>query len=377
MNLNSSRAEHLLSSEPALALRPLTFAQLSRGWVADVRAADLVPLAASAGAARRLAARRGYLPDTEANRGLVRMLRERPEDFGAVGQIVLGADALEWVPQPGGFPDYIHVIGPECIDGMQRLRVIADGVVDVPLHLERSVVRVEILCGQERRRARVLYDAADRYTNPTTAQDGLLRCPHVAALMEADWEKGRFDPRRGVTTDPMGGHFTMPEVTQALACLSPLPLPDAAHLASTAEGREALWGDHDSALYGSLLHAGMTPVGVVRALEAWQRARATLDAMPRRLRQGHGHLLAYAPALVCWEACRTLPLAALHDPRSSYRWDEAIASRLPAATAAAAELLVGRYRELRPGRRPYRQETPALDLWHELVTRPRPAARRP
>ncbi|MFD3938472.1 hypothetical protein ACFWSF_05205 [Streptomyces sp. NPDC058611] len=81
---------------------------------------------------------------------------------------------------------------------------------------------------------------------------------------------------------------------QALACLSHLPLPDAAHLASTAQGREAVWGDRDSALYGSLLHAGMTPVGVVRALKAWQRARATLDALPGRLKQGHGHLLAYA-----------------------------------------------------------------------------------
>ncbi|MFD0355799.1 hypothetical protein ACFVHW_19000 [Streptomyces sp. NPDC127110] len=52
----------------------------------DVRAADLVPLAASADSAPRLRARRGYLGETEPNLGLAAMLRHRPEDFGFVGQ---------------------------------------------------------------------------------------------------------------------------------------------------------------------------------------------------------------------------------------------------------------------------------------------------
>lgn len=358
----------LLSSETALGFRPLNFAQLSRGWVADVRAVDLVPFAASVDSARLLWARRGYLPDTEPTLGLARMLAERPADFGAAGQIVLGADALEWLPEPGGFPDYIQLIGPECIDGMQRLRIISDGVGVVPsANLEQSVFRVEILCGSERRRARLLYDAADRYLNPTTGQDRLIRCPHILRLMNADWERGSFDPRRGVTTGPRGEHFTMDEVTQALACLSQAPLPHAANLVATAGGREALWCGMGSGLYGELFHGDMTPLGVVRAVESWQRAMDTLNALPTRLKQGHGHLIRYAPALICWMACRRLPLASLHDLQSDYRWDKVISSCLPAATEAAAERLVDRYRAVRSGGGPYKPEAPSLSLWLELI----------
>ncbi|MFE6907003.1 hypothetical protein [Streptomyces erythrochromogenes] len=368
MNSDSSCAAHLLSAEPALGLRPLNVAQLSRGWVADVRATDLVPLAASTDAAARLSARRGYLQDTEANRGLARMLRDRPEDFGAVGQIVLGAEAVEWSPETGGFPDCIQLIGPECIDGMQRLRVISDSVGRVPrMNLDRAVVRVEILCGQARRRARLLHDVADRYVNCSTAQDRLIRCPHLLRLMSEDWERGRFDPRRGVATDRDGEHFTMSEVTQALSCLSHLPLPEGANLAATADGRDRLWSATDSPLYAALFHGGMTPVGVVRAVEVWQKAHETLNSLPTRLKQGHGHLITYAPALICWQACRGLPLADLHAAKTVYRWDDAIATRVPAATTAAAERLVDLYRVIRPGRGPYKPEAPKLHLWLELV----------
>ncbi|MEU9714585.1 hypothetical protein [Streptomyces sp. NPDC047976] len=369
MNATHPSSEYPFLDGDALSFRPVGFAQLTRGWVVDVRAADLVALAASVDSARRLRARRGYLGETEPNLGLAAMLRHHPKDFGFVGQIVLGADAVELVPEPGGFPAHIQIIGPECIDGAQRLMIIAQAVGSVPnANLEQAVLRVEILCGKERRRARVLYDTADRHQNASTAQDGLIRCPHLLRLMDADWEKGSFDPRRGVTTGPRGERFTMTDVTQALACLSDDPMPEVANLVATAEGREVFWGGIGSPLYGQLIHGDMTPLGVTRAVEAWQQAESVLAALPgRRKPQGHGHLLKYAPALICWLACRGLPLALLHEDRSGYRWDEAISFRLPAATEAAAELLVSRYRALRPGTRQYKPEAPTMGLWLELL----------
>ncbi|MEU3408332.1 hypothetical protein ABZ766_30875 [Streptomyces sp. NPDC006670] len=368
MNATHLSTDYPFSDDEALAFRPLSFAQLSRGWVAEVRAADLVSLATSVDSARRLGARRGYLSDSAPNRALAAMLTDRPADFGFVGQIVLGADAVRLVPEPGAFSDRIHVIGLECIDGLQRLRIIADAAGCLPkANLEQAVMRIEILCGKERQRARVLYDAADRYQNVSTAQDGLIRCPHILRLMNADWERGSFDPRRGITTGPRGERFTMEEVTQALACLSNGDLPDAANLAATPEGRETLWGNIGSPLYSQLFHADVQPLGVLRAFEAWQRARETLNTLPVRQRQGHGHLIRYAPALICWLACRRLPLTSLHDVKGTYRWDEAISLRLPAATEAAAEVLVRRYREIRPDGGPYKPEAPTLALWKELL----------
>ncbi|MEU1007230.1 hypothetical protein [Streptomyces sp. NPDC005890] len=110
-------------------------------------------------------------------------------------------------------------------------------------HLRRSVVRVEILCGPERDRARRVYDVADRCHNPATAQDRLIRCPSISRLMRADWEKGDFDPRRGMTAGPHGRRFLMAEVTCALACPAAGPQPVAAHLAATPAGCETLWED--------------------------------------------------------------------------------------------------------------------------------------
>ncbi|WP_346137865.1 hypothetical protein [Streptomyces coeruleofuscus] len=337
----------------------------------DVTAADLDLLAASVDAPRRLSAKRGYLRGTGANVELARMLEERPEDFGAVGQIVLGAEAVEVQPGPRLFADTLFVAGLECIDGLQRLRVIADmrGRLSRE-HLRRAVIRLEIRCGHERDRARQACDIEDRYRNGATAQDGLIRCPNIRRLMAGDWEKGDFDPRRGVTGGPQGSRFSMAEVTSALACLSDDPLPTAAHLAATPEGQEALWGDRTSAVYRSVFHGRMSPVGVMRAVEAWRTARSALAALPRKSRQGHGHLIEYAPELICWKACRWLPLLSLHT-RSAFPWDRAIERELPVRTVRAAESLVAHYRELHPEHgRPgnsYKSEAPKLDLWRELA----------
>ncbi|GAA3175949.1 hypothetical protein GCM10017688_29650 [Streptomyces ramulosus] len=302
------------------------------------------------------------------------MLEERPEDFGAAGHIVLGAEAVELHPSFGPFGDSLHIIGPECIDGLQRLKIIAamEGRLSHE-HLQRSVIRLEICCGPERDRARRAHDGAEECLNPSTAQDRLIRCPDIVRLMEQDWEKGSFDPRRGMTTGPHEPRFSMADVTSALACLSVDPDPIAAHQAATPEGREALWSDRFSPVYRSLFHGRMSPVGVMRAVEAWEVAHSALAAMPRKVRQGYGHLIEYAPELICWKACRSiphqLPLHLLHhDSKSAFPWEQVIERDLPAVTVRTAKSLVARYREVRPERRrSYKAEAPELDLWRELA----------
>ncbi|MYV98855.1 hypothetical protein [Streptomyces sp. SID3343] len=335
----------------------------------DVSAAQLAPLAASVDAARRLSARRGYLHDSESNRRLAEMLRERPRDFGAAGHIVLGADAVEPYPGARGFSDALWIMGLECIDGFQRLKIIANSVGHLPSeHLDRSVLRLEIVCGPDRERVRRVHDDADSYVNVSTAQDRLIRCPNIVRLMRCDWERGDFDPRRGITTGPHRLRLSMADMTRALACLSTEQQPDAAHLSATDEGLDELWGDPSSPVYRSLFHERMTPVGVMRAVEAWQAARGALAALPQRRHEGHGHLIPYAPVLICWAACRALPLRQLHDPRPPYAWEHEIEHHLPGMTVSKATELVELYGASRPkGKRPYKAEAPELDLWLELA----------
>ncbi|MFJ8645485.1 hypothetical protein ACIRNI_05115 [Streptomyces sp. NPDC093546] len=371
----STSAPWLFSSEETFSMRPLHSAQFGSTWIVDVPAKALAPLAAGPDAARRLWARRGYLEGSLANQELARMLRGRPEDFGAIGHIVLGADAVEVEPGVRSFSGLLHVIAPECIDGLQRLKVVADAAAygDASV-LERSVMRLEIVCGDDQReRMRRLHGFADAYLNPATAQDRLVRCPVIRRLMDADWEReGTFDPRRGLTSTAGLPVFDMAEVTRALACVSPSPRPDAAHLTASDDGLELLWNDLSGPLYRELFHGRMTPVGILRAVEARRAARAALDALPKRRLEGYGHLIRYAPELIQWQACRFLPVDELHDARSTYAWQDAIDHRLPAETVAAADRLVARYERVRP--RPgagaykrYKQETSEYGLWWELL----------
>jgi hypothetical protein len=270
------------------------------------------------------------------------------------------------------FGDALRVIGPECIDGLQRLLVIArlrHSLTDQ--HLRRAVIRVEIRSDPvKRERARRAHDAADRYANASTAQDRLIRCPHIQRLRGGDWEGNVFDPRRGVSGPAgQGKHFTMAEVTSALACLAPGRSPATAHLAAAPDGLHELWGDHGSPAYRALFHARMTPVGVMRAIEARRAAHTALAGLPRRRHQAHGHLITYAPELIAWLACRALPLTALHeDSRHSPDWGRLIAETIPRAAVEAADRLVARYARLRPERpRAYKTETADLALWHELT----------
>ncbi|MER6099422.1 hypothetical protein ABT154_26935 [Streptomyces sp. NPDC001728] len=339
-------------------------------------AADLAPLAMGTDAARRLGARRGYLGDTSVNRELWAILRDHPERFGRVGSVVLGADEVR-VPEsagPRGFVDSLAVYGLESIDGFQRLSIIAAGRAEWGVqHIARSTVRLEIQCGRDRDVARMLHDTAHGYVNRPTAQDGLIRCPRIQALMACNWEgMGYFDPRRGASVGPHRKPFPMPEVTRALACLAPRDDVDAVHLAATDEGLDRLWGDIGSELYRGVFPEGMSPLGVVRAVEAYRAAHGALREMPARQKAGAGHLSVYAPDLVCRVACRRLlPVGILHDEqRSRYDWQAVIRHQLPAVVRQVAEELVRRYeavRRVRGSRRHYKDEAVLLDVWREIL----------
>ncbi|WP_395361060.1 hypothetical protein ACHGLA_15150 [Streptomyces sp. YH02] len=342
----------------------------------SVSAVELASLAAGPDAVRRLGARRGFLGETPANRELARILRDRPETFGSVHSLVLGADEVH-VPDLAasrGFAPSLQVFGLECIDGFQRLRILSDALAGLGAeHLEKATVRLEIHCGRYRDVARSLHDAGHRLVNATTAQDGLIRCPNVRWLMAGDWEKeGFFDPRRGVSAGPHRRCFSMPEVTRGLACLSLAPGPEALHLATTDEGIERLWGAVGSELYLGVFRDRMSPLGVVRAVEAYDSARAALRNLPGRLKKGAGHLIDYAPDLICWKACRRLlPLEDLHvEAGSRHDWGGMIEDQLPAVTARTAEDLVRRYEAVHRARGDgphYKGEAELLDVWREVL----------
>ncbi|MFF8960421.1 hypothetical protein [Streptomyces sp. NPDC014894] len=359
----------MASSGPSLWLRPLRKALMTRGWSVEVPVTELAVLAAGTDAARSLRAHRGFLYDSDRTAALARLLEESPEDFGAVGTIVLGADEVNLVPGASGpFAAHLRAEGVECIDGLQRLRVIAAAcaVMD-PSMLANTIVRLEILVGAERERARRLHDTADRFTNLRTAQDRLVRCPNIARLMNANWERGSFEPRRGMTSGPNGLSYSMVDVTRALACFSG-PGPQLAHEASTPEGMEILWGDQTSTSYRTLFHSGMEPVGIARAAEAWWMANKTLEELPLSRRScGHGHLVKYAPQLICWEALRFLPHDELHSPASTFHWDEAIRTSVRDAVLAATDRLIARYEFLIPKKHHYVTKAPQLSLWESLV----------
>ncbi|MFG3525197.1 hypothetical protein ACGF8B_00470 [Streptomyces sp. NPDC047917] len=296
------------------------------------------------------------------------MLKTAPRDFGAVGTIVLGADSVSPVPGPAHFSAQLRLNGVECIDGLQRLRIIGEAMESCQMDLlEESVFRIDVFTETERARARRLHDRADQFVNDRTAQDRLLSCPNITRLMDANWERGSFNPLRGVSSGPHAIQYTMAEVTMALACISG-DGPDLAHAASTSEGLEAIWNEQGSDAYRALFHVGMEPVGIVRAIEARRAARDALTALPlSRSTRGHGRLLQYAPELIHWAACRILPREELHDPTSDFPWDELIRSEVGTAAIAAAEQLVERYRRLEPGQHMYCMKAPLLALWRQLV----------
>ncbi|MER7518955.1 hypothetical protein [Streptomyces sp. NPDC126499] len=304
------------------------------------------------------------------------MLRWTPEEFGAVGCVVLGADAVQVSADTAATRSFgmaLQLFGVECVDGFQRAVIIARTMAERGReHLARSTVRVEIHTGPGRETARRLHDEAGALVNAPKAQDGLVRCPNIARLMAADWEgMGSFEPRRGVVVGPHGDLFTMPVVTRALACLADSPAPDAVHLACTEEGLESFWGQIGSPLYLSVFHERMIPLGVKRAVEAWRRVHEVLADLPSSRKQGPGHLIRYAPDLICWLACHDVfPLDQLHQAKSTFDWYGTIRDRLPAVTVRRACELVERYGALRKARGSkgnYVDEVVRYDVWRDIL----------
>ncbi|MEU3074249.1 hypothetical protein [Streptomyces laurentii] len=375
---DASSALYPFHEEPMVTLVPLRRMHLSsEAEEVYVSAADLAMLAATPDAASRLRARRGFLGDTSANLQLREIARRCPEEFGAVGTIVLGAGSVltTAAPEEGRpFNEVLHAYGVECFDGFQRLRIIAEEMATThdPGRLARATFRVEIHHGPDRDAVRRLHCVAGRLVNEPTAQDGLLRCPNIRGLMDADWEGvGSFHPQRGVVVGPRRDLLTMPTVTRALACLSGASTPEAAYLAATEGGLQELWGAIGSPLYLSVFHDRVIPLGVKRAVEAWERARKALDDMPASKKTGLGHLIKYAPDLICWSACRAvLPPEQLHRAKSKFDWHRAIHDQLPAATQRVAGELVQRYgdvRNARGGKGTYVQQLDQYDVWLDIL----------
>ena len=100
-------------------------------------------------AAIRLAGTRGCLADSAENHRMAELLGSRPWGFGAAGgPLALGAEAV----LPFG-EDGIELFGVECIEGFQRLVVLAHVFREVSdAHLDHADVRVEIGTGADRAR---------------------------------------------------------------------------------------------------------------------------------------------------------------------------------------------------------------------------------
>ncbi|WP_405508109.1 hypothetical protein OG323_17995 [Streptomyces cyaneofuscatus] len=113
----------------------------------------------------------------------------------------------------------------------------------------------------------------------------------------------------------------------------------------------------------------MEPIGIMRAVKVWRAANAALESMPlSRRNAGHGKLVTYAPAIICWEACRFLPPRELHVSASEFRWGDAVETRVGYATLETADRLIRRYENLEKGRHKYIQKAPRLSLWKDLVS---------
>ncbi|MFG2224513.1 hypothetical protein [Streptomyces sp. NPDC048644] len=313
-------------------------------------------------AAQMLRARRGYLADSPQNRAMAEKLRVRPWDFGITGSVVFGAEAGVW--HPGGAPDsgLLELLGAECIDGFQRLVIIAHVAREVlaPGHLSQALIDVDIMTGPLRHRVRAEHDHSSDYCNPGTAQDCLIRdvnLRRVTAQFKADGVF--FDVRRGHVAGPNAKRYTIDEATMALAFFSAAPSLALAHQMLTPEGREALWSAPSSQGYRSLFNEGTQAVGVHRAIELSRVVHEVVVGLAKVHRRRHEHLLRDAPYLVLWLIARKLPLAGLHkdqDEANCPNWREisdALADSLTEETAfqliraySSARRNINRYTDL-------------------------------
>ncbi|MCX5200397.1 hypothetical protein OG897_02815 [Streptomyces sp. NBC_00237] len=323
--------------------------------------------------------RRGYLGESAANVELTELLWQRPWDFGVVGSVVLGAREVRVVPTGLRGGGMVQVSGPEVLDGVQRLGVLARAVAEglAAESLERSVVRVELVTGPAVDVVRGELDAEDRRRNPATAQDELVRDANVLRVMRQFRADGvRFAVRRGEVREPYGAErcMTVEEATSALACLAPGARLEVAHAADGAAGRERLWADRGGEAYRTVFNESTEAVGVLRAVEIARCVRGVVGRMGRGKRYGHAHLWRDVPQLAVWAVGRQLPLVELHREGrgvGAVDWDVLVRDRLEALTVGVAEGLREAYEVLRPtgesGKRLRHAEVRGLGFWTELM----------
>ncbi|MFC1431008.1 hypothetical protein ACEZDB_10130 [Streptacidiphilus sp. N1-3] len=288
--------------------------------------------------------------------------------------IILGVEGLRWQAGDADARNILELSGVECFEGFQRLVTIAHSFREMPREqLSRSIIRVEIVTGEDRDRIRALCDSAHRLVNSTRPQDNLAKCRYLnLAAAEFKAEGGHFDCRRGIVAGPHPVGFSVADVFRSLAALVPDPLPYLAHELQDETGLDELWSDIGSARYGSLVHADLHAFGIQRAVEARRATQQTISRVRRTRDAGHYKLLEYAPELVTWLSCRVLPLDRLHDGgRDAPRWMQIIHTELIPETERVAVALVEAYQQVRPERHVFLKQAPKLDLWLELIDRVR------
>lgn len=351
-------------------LRALHATTFGNRWFTQISATELAGLAAMPDAAVVLGSRRGYLADSPGNQALATLLRERPEEFGLAGPIILGAQSLHWEPDRAAGAGRLGLAGVQCFDGFQRLVTIAHISRELPpADLAKAVLSVIVVTGDGRHRVREFCDQTDRYVNFAVPQDNLARCPHLLAVQaEFQAEGSYFDPRRGIVAGPHPVGFTPADVFRSLAALSAAPRPYLSHQLHTAEGLDALWSDIAGAPYRSIVHEHLRATSVQVAVEARRETQKAIARIRKRHNTGCYKLLEYAPELVTWTACRVLPLEKLYDGgRNAPRWTDLIHGVLPAETERVAHQLVASYERLRGSKHIFKLAAPELDLWLELV----------
>ncbi|MFB7472945.1 hypothetical protein [Kitasatospora sp. NPDC056184] len=341
-------------------------------WDARVPAVQLVGLAEALDSAERLGTRREFLADSAQNREMEKVLRERPEAFGVTGRMVLGADNVFWVPDGTRSSGTLDLLGPECIDGYQRMALVSRLAAELSVeHLDRAVVDVRIVTGSTRELARSEYDRAHLYCNPTEPQDLLVRHPVMLRLIKQfSDDQCNFRLRRGYQRGPRREGYSIGEATTALALFSHEADPDLAHRTLENEGRQEIWRYPSSQAFRTLFNDHTQATGVRIAITFRRAILGVLEEMLRTRSAHHWHLLEDAPDLMVWAVARQLPFDRLHcdqhDPAAP-PWEKILDTEVPALTRRTAERLVRAYEKLRSNGVHKRAEVRELPYWHKLL----------
>ncbi|MEV7776831.1 hypothetical protein [Kitasatospora sp. NPDC088351] len=341
-------------------------------WDARVPAGQLVGLGEAFDAAERLAARRDFLAGSPQNLERERVLRERPEDYGVVGRLMLGAENVLWVPDGSRTSGTVQLLGPECTDGYQRIALVARLATDLsPAHLDRAVLDVRIVTGPAREQARAEHDRAYLYHHPTTAQDLLTREPVMCRLVKQfDRDRLYFRLHRGERRGPHRTGYSVDEATTALALFSCDALPALGHLALDESGREEIWWEPSAPAFRALFNQKTQATGVRIAIMIRRTVHRVLAEMSRVRSDRHWHLLEDAPDLVVWAVARNLPIDRLHDDErapDAPAWESIHDHEVPELTRRTAERMVKGYLKVRPKGVHRKSEVGELSKWHEIL----------